>query len=113
MNMFKLRFRTEAQALCQKGMPPQITTGVASKSSIHWRITGVKVPESGRPGAISDMDSTNKGTVKPRLQRKRRVISRNSPSSSPPAPWCACNAMPHEGHGPGAGASTPGHMGQT
>ena len=114
MNMFGLRFTTDAQARAKNGAPPQSTTGVASTSWSQARRRGETACWSGWPGIRSDMAIARSGTVRASPTQSRRVMSRSSGfTSSASVTIRGSSAMPQIGQAPGPGRTISGCIGQT
>ena len=110
VNMFRLRFVTEAQPRSKSGHPAQSTTGVASTSSIH----GIHRPSAcctGIPGRKSDIPSTKTGTVNTRLAQNLRLMSSSSGFRSSTATVRGSRAIPQIGHAPGPVRTISGCIG--
>ena len=63
VNMFGLRFTSEAQARWKNGAPPQSTTGVARTSCTRRERATASGVLDRLPGIISDIASTKTGSV--------------------------------------------------
>ena len=114
MNMFGLRFTSDAQARWKKGAPAQSTTGVASASWAQARRRGDTARWSGWPGMRSDIAIATTGTARTRPIRKRRVMSSSSGfASSASETVRGSSAMPQMGQAPGPGRTISGCIGQT
>ena len=114
VNMFGLRFTMDAQPRAKKGAPPQITTGVASRSWSQTSARGETACWSGWPGIRSDIATATSGTVRTRPTQNRRDMSRSSGLASSASVTCrGSRAMPQIGHAPGAVRTISGCMGQT
>ncbi len=109
--MLRLPLRTERQAFLKKGWPAHATTGAARSSSIQREAARGRRRASGSPGSMPPMERTKRGTVSAKAVRKRRVMSRSSPSSAT-LPAGGSSAMPQSGQSPGPVWLTSGCMGQ-
>ena len=101
VNMFRLRWTSEAQPRSSSGHPAHSTTGVASTSSIQGWWTPRNI-------------STSSTAVGGRLSKKRRRMAVYSGFVSSVARLNAIgsSAIPHLGHAPGPGCRTSGCIGQ-
>ena len=114
VNIFRLRFTSEAHPRGKNGQPPQSTTGVAKINWIQVRRRAENACCTGWPGSISDMASSKRGTVRRRLIQNRRVMSTSSGlASSSRLTVRGSSAIPQRGQVPGSARTISGCMGQT
>ena len=111
VNMFRLRFTTDAQPLWKNGQPPQSTTGVASPNESQ---SNVRVPSrcfSGSAGSREETMINRVGKVNDRLIQNRRVMFANSGLVSSAVTSRGSSAMPQIGQDPGSERTICGCMG--
>ena len=109
VNMFGLRFMSDAQKRSKNGQPPHSTTGVAKINSSMLRT----LCESRNPSASPNIESTRTGRDNAALTQKRRRIESYSGSASTSAETSiGSSAIPHFGHTPGPICTISGSMGQ-
>ena len=114
MNMFGLRFTSDAQARWKNGAPAHSTTGVASRSWAQARTRGDTACWSGWPGMRSDIAIATTGTASASPTQSRRVMFSSSGfACSASVMVRGSRAMPQIGQAPGPGRTTSGCIGQT
>jgi hypothetical protein len=114
VNMFGLRFTTEAAARLKNGQPAHSTTGVASASCVQASSQAGTACWTGWPGTRSDIASASSGTVSATPIQNRRVMSRSSGLTGSSAVTVrGSRAMPQMGQLPGSLRTISGCIGQT
>src|SRR6266404_4522676 len=112
VNMFRLRWTTDAQARSKNGHPPQSTTGVESASWIHTANLS-ETCGAEPPAIISPMVMSRTGVVRIALVQNRRFISASSGfSSCSRVTVFGSRAIPQMGHAPGPVRTISGCIGQ-
>ena len=108
VNIFGLRFTSDAQKRSKNGQPPQITTGDASKSSIPFFSAG----SIRSPSASPAIESTSKGSDSAALTHNRlRIESYSGSACSPATISIGSRAIPQIGQLPGPICTISGCIG--
>ncbi len=115
VNMLRLRVTTERQPRTKNGQPPQRTTGVARRNSVHdSAVSGKSRASRPPPGRYAPIAMARTGSVRTALTQNRRRMSTSSGfSSSARVTVLGSSPMPQIGQLPGSLRTTSGCIGHT
>src|ERR1700676_1613316 len=112
--MLRLRLTIDSHPRSNSGAPAQITTGVASDSSIHVRADPGITRAIGLPGIMSDISMSISGSASATLTQKRCVMSASSGETASLALTTrGSSVIPQIGQLPGSERTICGCIGQT